>query len=178
MRSTSQRRLFCLPANTDNIIIFFSFFCICFNYLPSLDVLTNLLQTNAATPKPLPTAYYQPTLESMTVPTSHEAYQILCVSHVCRVQFKSKPRGVFMNAQQVNRSASAWTALMSNSHGINTTELSACPERTQCSITPPPWKNCDINVKIGEGLSKMRPYGFISSLLNLFASCFLPVVAL
>lgn len=112
MRSTSHTLLLCLPAcrkpNTDIIIIFF-FFSLSCNIL--LFYLTGsvgkfIRDKSCSPPKLCPLLkHYRPTLENMTVWTSHKAYQIFCAGHGHYIWFKSKPKGVFMNRQQVIRSA-------------------------------------------------------------------------
>lgn len=77
----------------------------------------------------------------MSVPTSYKASAILRESRSpCSVQ--NKPKGVFMNRQQVNRSATVGSSCLSCSNVKLTwytlritTELSTCPERTKCRTT-------------------------------------------
>lgn len=137
MRSTSQRRLLCLPAsgkpNTDMIIYFFSFFCIFFYYFIFIGSVGKLATDESCyQPSPCPLKQYQPTLENMSVPTSHEAYQPFCVSHVPRVRFKINPKvSLWTRSRYIAQrllAASACAALMSNSRGIRTeSQLSRVP---------------------------------------------------
>lgn len=119
MRSTSQRRLLCLPAsgkpNTDIIIIFFSFFCIFFYNLTSLDLLANLLQTRAAISQtPVHSNNISP---HWKICLSQRPTKLIGHSESrspCSVQ--NKPKGVFMNTQQVNRSATVGSIRLSCSN--------------------------------------------------------------